>query len=291
MPDQRSPSRAAVTIVTHRGLPAGALDDQLLADALARLGVSSRFVPWDAPGINWAETPLTIVRSAWDYHRAPARWLTWIEYVAAWTTLINSPAILRWNTDKRYLRALAHAGVACVPAVFVASGEAVSLQSIARDHGWNDVVVKPAIGASAAGAMRFNDAASDARGERHLADLLARGVALVQPYLREVETARERSYVFIGGAFAHAFSKWSFNTDASGGAAILPHAAIAAEQALAEAALRAAPEAPLYARVDLVPTARGPLVMELELIEPDLGLRLHSAGAERLARVCVDLGG
>jgi hypothetical protein len=43
----------------------------------------------------------------------------------------------------------------------------------------------------------------------------------------------------------------------------------------------------VYARVDLVRTARGPTLMELELIEPDLFLGLGPEAADRLAGALV----
>jgi len=58
----------------------------------------------------------------------------------------------------------------------------------------------------------------------------------------------------------------------------------AAEIAVAEAALAVAPAPPFYARVDLIPDADGrPLVMELELIEPDLYLDLTPDRGESFA--------
>jgi len=58
------------------------------------------------------------------------------------------------------------------------------------------------------------------------------------------------------------------------------------ERSLAQAAekvVAAAPLTPLYARVDLVETADGPRLMELEVIEPELFFRHHEAAAARLA--------
>ncbi len=40
---------------------------------------------------------------------------------------------------------------------------------------------------------------------------------------------------------------------------------------------------PLYARVDLLPTADGPVIIELELTEPSLFLEHDSASADRFA--------
>ena len=291
MPDcKRSPPGAAVTIVTHGGMPGGAPDDLVLADALAQQGALSRYAQWDDPDVCWADTPLAIVRSTWDYHRAPRRWLDWIERAGDQTRLVNSPTILRWNTDKRYLRALADAGVACVPTAFVEPAERASFRSILQERSWPDVVIKPAIGASASGTKRFTGETALADGETHLASLLVHGAALVQPYLDVVETERERSLVFIDGSFAHAFRKPAFNKDAAGSTVLDPYLPTTAELGLAKAALDAVPDRPSYARVDMVPATDGPLLMELELIEPDLGLRLNEATAEGLAFACIKMG-
>jgi glutathione synthase/RimK-type ligase-like ATP-grasp enzyme len=279
--------RADVTIVTHAGLPQGAPDDLILADALRRQGASVRFAVWDDGGVDWGASPVALVRSTWNYHRTPGRWLDWLARAAAATRLLNPPAVLRWNTDKRHLRDLMACGVPCVPTEFVEGSGGERLADLAARRGWADVVVKPAIAASAAGARRLAGAELAGEGEAHLRGLLARGAALVQPYLAAVETMRERSLVFVAGEFAHAFTKPAFSTSATGATVVAPHEPGGAELALARAALSAAPERTLYARADLVPDKTGPLLMELELIEPDLGLRLHPNAADRLARACL----
>lgn len=194
--------------------------------------------------------------------------------------------MLRWNSDKHYLAALAADGIACVPCQFVEPDSPESLAAVARRRGWSDLVVKPVVGASAFGARRFAGDGIGGAGERHLQALLKRGAALVQPYLDAVETVRERSLVFVEGRLVHAFTKSAFAGLASA-ATIMPHEPTHAERTLAEAALAAAPEQDLlYARVDLVPGDAGPLLMELELVEPDLGLRLSPAALARLAEAC-----
>jgi hypothetical protein len=62
----------------------------------------------------------------------------------------------------------------------------------------------------------------------------------------------------------------------------------AAELAVSRAVLAAAPQAAAYARIDLVATASGPLLMEAELIDPELFLPQHPDAASRFADVLVD---
>lgn len=296
----------ALTIVTHQALPNGAPDDQLLAAALGRDGIAVRFAVWSDHTVRWEVTPLAIVRSTWDYYRTPAQWSAWLSRAAQATRLANPDAVLHWNSDKRYLLDLARRGVSCVPTEVVAPAEEKGaaaaeadarpiLTSLARRRGWLDVVVKPAVAASAFGARRFAGAALSDHGEAHLQTLLVHGAVLVQPYVSALEHTPERSLVYIDGRFAHAFTKPAFSTNATGTTEARLYTPTVEEQTLADATLAAARATLtdpshafdgelLYARVDIVPTPDGPLLMELELIEPDLALRLSAESTELLAK-------
>jgi glutathione synthase/RimK-type ligase-like ATP-grasp enzyme len=253
----------------------GSTDDRLLAEALALAGARAGLSVWNDPGVDWTRSRRVVIRSTWDYHLHSGAWFAWLAQASAVTRLVNDAALLRWNSDKRYLLDLAAAGVAVVPTKLVPRDRAVDLAGLCAGAGWRDVVVKPAIGASAKGAERFADAAIAGRGQRHLDALLAHGDALIQPFQSAVDDARERSLVFIGGVFSHAFTKPPFLRGTGDGLGEMLHEPSAAERSLAHQALSATPGTTTYARVDVVPTSDGPRLMELELIEPDLGLRLH----------------
>lgn len=291
MPDADRPGRWDVTIVTHAALPGGAPDDLILGDALRARGLAIRFAAWNDSRVDWSASVATVVRSAWDYHQTPAAWRAWVATTGVLTRLLNPPDVLLWNTDKRYLRTLTESGISCVPTAFVEAGSYPPLAEVASPWGWTDVVVKPAISASAVGARRFTGASIEAEGGAHLRQLTNRGVAMVQPYMAVVETTLERSLVFCGGVFSHAFSKTAFNKNAIGKSAISPHGASSAELAAADAALACAPARTAYARVDLLPDDGGPLVLELELIEPDLGLRLCPESTRLLVEYLIRSGG
>jgi hypothetical protein len=264
-----------VTIATHAAMAGGSTDDRLLADALAAAGARVGLEVWNDAAVDWSRSARTILRSTWDYHLAPDAWFAWLVRASAVTRLINDADTVRWNSVKRYLLGLEAAGVAVVPTLHVARDRPIDVGRACAARDWTDVVVKPAIGASAKGAERFVGDAILGAGKAHLEGLLASGDALVQPFQPAVQDARERSLVYIGGAFSHAFTKPAFLRGTGDGLGEALHEASAEERALADEALRAAPGATIYARVDLVPTPDGPRLMELELIEPDLGLRLH----------------
>lgn len=206
---------------------------------------------------------------AWGYHLQPARWDA---LLAGWPDdrlLLNPPAVLRWNTDKIYLADLAAAGIATVPTHFADVAHDEALAAARAAFGVGELVVKPRVSASATSTSRVAPGAS--------APNLAG--AMIQPFLPSVQDAGELSIFYFAGRRAHAVRKVAapgdFRVQREYGGAFTVVEPDAAELAVAQAALAAVPEPPFYARVDLVPDAGGrPLVMELELIEPDLYLDL-----------------
>ncbi|WP_309643038.1 transporter [Phenylobacterium sp.] len=269
-----------VTLVTYDALPAGADDDQLLAQAISATGARVRFAVWNDPAVDWSAAPVTVIRSTWDYFHRIAEFAAWLDLAASQTRLVNSHRVLRWNMDKRYLADLEARGVAVVPTLFVRQGERVDLAALCADRGWDELVVKPTISGGAFGTRRFAATELAVEAAAHLAGLTEMREAMIQPYLAAVETARERSLVFLGGAFSHAFLKAPFGVDYS---ASVSHAPSAEELAFGRQVLDAVGEPVAYARVDIVPSAQGPLLMELEVIEPNLLLGLAPGSAQRLA--------
>lgn len=278
-----------VTLVSYDGAPEGAPDDQLLAEAIRGLGGSARFAVWDDDEVDWSASATTVIRSTWDYFRKQAEWRNWLTSIEGETRLVNSAPVVRWNMDKSYLLDLAKSGIPIVPTVIVRQAEQVDLPRLCADRYWIDIVVKPSVAGSAHGARRFPEDRIATEGVAHLRHLTSMGDALVQPYQTAVEHERERSLVVIGGAFGHAFSKSAFNPGAAaGGSSERDHKPTTGEVEFAQRALAAVGAAVTYARVDIVPTAEGPRLMELELIEPNLGLRRRPASALALAKSVLD---
>ena len=172
-----------------------------------------------------------------------------------------------------------------VPTLFTLPGQDPRLPDAAQ------LVVKPAISAGSQDTIRHHHRA---RAETHARQLLAAGrVVMAQPYVPSVDHDGEIALVHLGGAFSHSVRKGPilqapgtiFAEGLFAPEDISPRSAPrAAERAVAEQALAAVPGGPLlYARVDLVEGADGPLVLELELVEPSLFLGRAPGAAERLA--------
>ena len=273
-----------VTIVTYEKYPDLAPDDRFFREALERAGASVRAAIWSDPHVDWAETPVTVVRAVWDYPQRFAEFQSWLDRVELQTQLVNTSKIVRWNMHKQYLADLAARGIAIVPTVFVGAREEIDLVETCRDRGWTDIVMKPCVGGSSFGTVRVSEPTLATVGASHLRALQDLGDAMIQPYLTEIEDAAERAFIYIGGAFSHAVRKAPFNSSTVTTSEQL-HAPSASEAAFARAVLDVLDEAPAYARVDVVPTAHGNVLMELELIEPTLYFEFEPRAAQRLAEL------
>ncbi|MEY9967978.1 glutathione synthase/RimK-type ligase-like ATP-grasp enzyme [Streptacidiphilus sp. MAP12-16] len=262
------------------------VDLPLMVDALRARGVDAAAVRWDAADYDWSACERVIIRSTWDYADRLDEYLSWVDRVSAVTRLHNPAEVVRWSSDKRYLQDLADQGVPTAPTTFIAPGDDVALPANGQ------FVVKPTVSAGARGAARYTGD-QVALAARHVRSLNAAGAtAMVQPYLSRIAEG-ERALVFLGGSFSHATRKGPVLTDIGvvdnarvAHPDLVGHQPSAAEIELATAALRVAPsrDEVRVARVDVALADDGsPVVMELELIEPNLFLTHNPAGLRSFA--------
>ncbi len=268
-----------VALGTSREYPTGAPDDGVLVQALSESGIETCWQDWGADRCNTA----MLVRSTWDYHTRPTEFRSWLQRrKTSNSPTWNDPGLMEWNMHKGYLLQLEARGVPIVPTVMATAEVAQAFE--ARELPWADIVVKPAISASAHLTARI--ASADLR--KFVADCGVNGDLLVQPYMQEIEHAGEISVVAIAGVLTHAVTKvprrGDFRVQASFGGTAEP---CALNENLRKAAMRvllSLPTAPTYARVDLLPSNGTYLLMELEAIEPALFFRHAPEAATRLAR-------
>ena len=262
-----------IRLVTTSNLPVPDPDLAIIRDALMARDVSVDVADWHAD-VDWSDTPLTLIRSPWDYTDHYDAFVAWIARVGEVTELWNPPALLTWNVHKAYLLDLQARGAPVVPTVVLLQGSAASLDGICDAQGWNTVVLKPAVGVGGIGGGRFD--VGDAAGQQHLDALLAAGDALVQPFVPSVVDDGELSVMVFDGTVSHAIRKvpaageFRVHEERGGTSELVEPPAGAAD--LATRVVGVLPSPALYARVDLLQLPSGWHVLEVEATEPALWL-------------------
>lgn len=283
-----------IVFVTYGDLKQGDPDDLDALEILRKRGYNCSFADWRDRSFPFQSTRLVVLRSTWDYHLHHSEFMAWLKSLAAHSILKNSWELVQWNSDKRYLKDLSARGIDCVPTYYIEEGAdqltrssfAEILQSFSHKTS-KVVVVKPSIGLSTFGVKKFDLSTSAGQDSalEHINQLARDYCVMVQPFLAEVETYGERALAFIDGEFSHAIRKTAFQHLAVAGEAGEAQVQATAEEiAFGYKTLAALNEKPLYARVDIIPDGNGSLrLLELELIEPSLFLKLANGASAKMA--------
>ena len=297
--DAVAPPRADVALLTERRYVADSAaaddwylgnilrDDDLLRAALARRGLSAVRVDWASHDVDWSAFRMAVFRTTWDYFDRFSEFSEWLARVEKLTRLCNPASVVRWNLDKHYLRDLAARGLPVVPSEYLERGQPASLRELLDEKGWPEAVVKPCVSGAARHTYRVNRSTAD-EVQRLLDPLIAEESFVFQPFVADVVTTGEDTLVALGGRVTHGLRKRAkpgdFRVQDDHGGTVHHLEPSAEHVELAERVLAACDEVPVYGRVDLVRLDDGRLaVMELELVEPELWLRLHPPAADEMA--------
>lgn len=291
-----------IALVTSSGVPQGEPEDRALIVALTERSATAELVVWDDPEVAWDEFDLVVLRSVWDYSSRRKEFLAWAEKVP---TLRNPVNVIRWNSDKHYVTALAEAGLPVVETQWLEPTREYSKRDLHnRFPAREDFVVKPAISAGSADTGRYTATDADSRrmAIMHAFRLLEAGKSvMVQRYMPEIDQFGESALVFLHGEYSHAIHKGAMlvGEDTGDEKAYTREVMepwkpsdleIETGRRFIEEVRRLVPGRSmqsrplLYARVDLVVRGdRPPLLMELELVEPALYTQLAPGSLDRLA--------
>lgn len=252
-----------------------AFEHDLYIDAL-RAGIGNRGtvtdIDWRAPLERLAQFDAAILGTPWDYTEAKDEFLARLgELEQAGVTVCNPLAVVRWNSDKLYLKELGERGAVTIPTLWPERAGPADVLAAFKHFQTERVVVKRRVGAGAIGQDSFS------RDNPPPADWSLDQAAMIQPFLPAIQTEGEQSFIFIDGALSHALLKQATGGDyriqTLYGGFETPLDPAPADRAAAEAVFALLPfdQPPLYARIDMVRLEDGRLaVIEAELIEPYL---------------------
>jgi glutathione synthase/RimK-type ligase-like ATP-grasp enzyme len=295
-----------LALITWSGLLQGAESERLMLPHLAAAGIEAQLVDWRRirsstdsqntdlqakDGRSTAFVPcqfdLLVLRSCWDYHLRGAEFTEWLRAVGSQVQILNPVETVLWNLNKIYLREIEEQGIEIAPTVFVNGSGSMASSAWHQIRSWEKSVVKPAVSASAHKTWLFDSAVVP--DEDELKGKMEGEPFLIQQFIPEIETQGEISFIYIDGAYSHAVLKRPAAGDfrvqkEHGGAAELfyPDSALL-DQANETAATVPQVRDSLYCRIDAAAKDGKLVLMELELIEPELFLGLTDGAAERFA--------
>lgn len=257
-------------------------DDDLAVGPLSELGVDVSTLSWRQRKRKWSEFQSVIIRTPWDYQNSPEEFLKVLSEIEGQTRLENPVDIVRWNLVKTYLRDMEARGVRIVPSIWDAQ------YSKGEFERWRDVlcsdelIIKPTVSATAEHTYRLKSY------DRSLESIFEDRPFLVQPFLPSIIDEGECSLFYFNGRYSHAINKSpkvdDFRVQEEHGGIIT---AIEPDDELLSRGSNAISQIErdlLYARVDLVRDGDGEMcLMELELIEPALYLRMDAEAPKRFA--------
>lgn len=277
-----------IAFVTSSVKPDFAGNDLTVVDSLRLAGAEVKPLPWDVDSNEWNSFDLVVMRSCWNYHLHPEKFIQWIDRMEKQKVkMLNSLTIARWNLHKGYLQELESKGIQIPETIFLSKGSKINLGSIMKERNWKKVVAKPAISATAFNTLLISREKAD-QHQAKLESLLAHSDMLVQKFMSEIQEQGEWSLIFFDKKFSHAVLKQpaekDFRVQHDFGGTATNNAPPPFVLRQAEKIIDLINEPLLYARVDGVVSKNKFLLMELELIEPMLFLDSENGSANTFAK-------
>lgn len=265
------------------------IDADLAIAPMQARGWRVELVPWRCSDVDWNGFDAVYIGTPWDYPDDVARFMDLLEQIdRSSAVLVNDLALVRWGLEKTYLRDLEERGAAIVPGLWHERLSPGQLPAFFEALSSDRLVIKPVVSTNATDTYLLDRKTASSIEQRLLAVFSGRAF-VVQPFIEKIQTEGEYSLFYFGRKYSHAILKVpkvrDFRVQEEHGAAISSTSPPPALVDCADAILRLVEPVPVYARCDLV---RGPghrfLLMELELIEPSMYLRMDPAAPERFAR-------
>ena len=265
-------------------------DDDLAVPPLNALGWSVTTHAWRDTSVDWSAYDLVVVRSTWDYQDRLGEFIAALRRIAGSGAVLANPVhTLEWNIDKRYLAELATRGVGIVPTHWGHAGSLPDAADLFAGLGCDEIVVKRVVGAGAQDAYRVRNGPMTIDAWNEVKRTYADHDWMVQPFVDSVISDGESSLIYFNGEFSHAVRKLpqpgDYRVQEEYGGTLVPIDPNDDLKAAADTVMARIPDTPLYARVDLIRGVTGThQLMELELVEPALYLRMEESAPAGFAR-------
>lgn len=270
------------------------LEDRLVLEALQNQGLKAIRKSWDDQEFDWSSTKYALFRTTWDYFDRFPEFAKWLEATSQKTQFINSKKLIHWNIDKHYLRDLSMAGVTIPKTYFVESGTQITLeeafQKAIEELGFrpSEFILKPCVSGAARHTYKIKKESIEAH-EALFQKLISEEAMMLQEFQENIIKEGEISMMVFNGEFTHAVLKVAkpgdFRVQDDFGGTVHQHEPTQEQIDFATSVVHAAPELPIYARVDIFKDNDDDWALaELEIFEPELWFRLNPKAADILSQ-------
>lgn len=263
-----------IGILTCTGLEEYKKADHALIALWNAQKVPAEQVIWNQPTKDWKQYRAIIVLSTWDYFRGNLKKFLKVlqEIHSAGVPLFNSLETIEWNCTKNYLKELREKGISIIETIWLSKSDLPNIAKLAKEKKWKEYILKPTVSAGGFSTHRIKEGdAFDAIIDK-CKDIDSDW--MLQPFMEEIIKQGEWSFIFIGGEYSHAVLKkptaGNFLVQPFNGGWIdnkLPEPWMIAQ---AHDIVKATKQDTLCARIDAIYQGTKCLVMEIEMIEPDL---------------------
>lgn len=251
-------------------------EDDILLKFLKTKGLDITMEVWNDPNVDWKTYDVAVLKSPWDYFDKINEFYQWLNKLEELNlNLLNPVKVVKWNSDKHYLREIADAGLPVTPTLYLEKGVTPNLGSCFEKLKSETLIVKPCISGGSKNTIKVTKA-NLAQVSSLVQEYLREEAYMVQPFLKEIETEGEWSLLFFNGKFSHSLLKKAkqgdFRVQHYLGGTIHSETAPDSLVRSAEEYVKQFAKGCLYARVDGLIVKGEFMLMELELIEPFLFL-------------------
>lgn len=266
-------------------------EDNLLIQGFRDQGQEAEPVIWNDPAVDWDQFDIALIRSTWDYLDERAQFLKVLSEVdASNCKLFNPLAAIRWNIDKHYLFDLEKWGVPIIPTLLASDFDVDRLSGLMTENRSGSVILKPTVGLGGSHSHRvpFHEL-KDTLEKLEIAH--PQQEYLVQPYLEEVVTEGEWSFIYFNRQLSHVLLKkpapGDYRVQGIYGGTVQAIEPSKEDIQQAEDVMQKILFDILYARLDFVRAGGRLSIMEVELIEPIFSFNLVPESTSRLVQAAL----
>ena len=261
-----------IALLTCRDWPGVYEKEQKLALEISK-ELDVKVEIWNDPSVDWASFDCLIFRTVWDYFEYPKEFATWLDMIEGLKIrTLNPLSIIKRNQHKFYLKDLQNQGIDIIPTVFIPKNTGLDL-SVLKEKNWEKAVIKPAVSAGSYMTTLFSQDEIPTVEAEYAPIALERDL-LIQPFMPEIQEMGEISILFFRGQYSHAVlkkpKKDDFRIQSQFGGQYQSFTPESSIIKTAENIVKTFGGELLYARVDGILKEGKFLLMEIELIEPDL---------------------